>query len=459
MAHVLIVTSATAGRVNVSCELVRRLGRAGHEATIASPFDISDGVAAQGLTFVALGAPAPSGSPDAVGEPPTVRRLISFLTRMRQVPNRRGRSEARADELELGDFLETVHDLQPDLILIDIELPAHLMAARSTDVPVALTTTMLSLWKRPGLPPLHRDIVPGVGWRGHRVGIEWAWIRFRAWKRMRNLRQRITRVGEDQLSVLGIVAERTGFPLRREALKYHWLIPFVYRTLPVLEFNARELEFPHDPHSTVRYVGPVMDSRPDKGRIDRASSQDRERLQRIYERRGRNETDALIYATSGAWHRGDDLDLFRSVITAVRLRPEWDLVIGLGGRFGPEALGEVPANVHVMAWAPQVSVLEHADVSINHAGVNSINESVIAGVPMLVFPFGYGDTTGAAARVAFHGLGIVADRQDAAAVIEEHIRSLLSAPDYRRRVAEMRERFLVYERDNRAIREIETLLR
>ena len=462
VAHVAIVTSATAGRINVSCELVRRLRGAGHEATIMSPYDIGEQVAAQGLTFIALGSPTPTeaGVPShaGTGKPSVMARISAFLARLKKVPTVRARREAKADGLELDDFLDKLRGLAPDLLLIDIELPAHIMAAQSTDVPVVLTTTMLSLWKRPGLPPLHRDIIPGVGWRGHRVGLEWAWATFRAWKWLRNQRLRVTRVGEDQLSVLGVVAERTGFPLSQEALRYHWLIPFVYRTLPVFEFNAKELEFPHDPYPTVRYVGPVLNSRRSRAVSDPELDAARKQLDRIYARRRDGESDALIYSSFGAWHKGDDREFLQNIVIAVGQHPEWDLVVGLGGRLDAQALREVPSNVHLFSWAPQMEVLEHADVAILHAGVNSINESVVARVPMLVYPFDYGDTTGAAARVAFRGIGIVGDRRDTPVAIERRIEHLLTTDDFRRRASEMRDHFLVYERENRAVSEIEALL-
>ena len=118
----------------------------------------------------------------------------------------------------------------------------------------------------------------------------------------------------------------------------------------------------------------------------------------------------------------------------------------------------MPSNVHLFSWAPQMEVLEHADVAILHAGVNSVNESVVASVPMLLYPFDYGDTTGAAARVDFRGLGIVGDRRDTPVAIERRIEQLLTTDDFRRSVSEMRDQFLVYERENRAVGEIEALL-
>lgn len=48
----------------------------------------------------------------------------------------------------------------------------------------------------------------------------------------------------------------------------------------------------------------------------------------------------------------------------------------------------VPSNFHICSWVPQVQVLELADVFVTHGGMNSVSESLAAGVPMVVIPYG-----------------------------------------------------------------------
>ena len=49
-------------------------------------------------------------------------------------------------------------------------------------------------------------------------------------------------------------------------------------------------------------------------------------------------------------------------------------------------LGAVPANFTVAQFVPQLAILDEADLFITHGGMNSINEAVMAGVPMVVVP-------------------------------------------------------------------------
>jgi UDP:flavonoid glycosyltransferase YjiC (YdhE family) len=239
--------------------------------------------------------------------------------------------------------------------------------------------------------------------------------------------------GPDRIARLRRAADLTGFPFEDEVMLHEWLVPFAYRRLPVIAFNTVELELPHEPHPALRYVGPVLGEMPSLP--DQEGT--RQRLAALYERRERGTSAALIYCAFGAWHKGDDSGFVRRIIAAVGAEPSWDLVIGLGGRGKPADLGEIPSNVHPFEWAPQGEVISHADVAIHHAGVTSVNECVAAGVPMVLYPFDFLDQRGNAARVEFHGLGVVGDRRDTATRIGNRIRSVLEDEAFLRRIERM----------------------
>lgn len=426
---------------------------------MASPEDIGERVSSLGTSFVHLRAGA--GTEGQTGGTPRrpqgwAGRLAALLQRIRTAGTAARERDAKVDALDPLGVAAQIRSLAPDLVMIDIELPVHIMAAWSTGVRVALWTTMLSVWKRPGVPPLGSSTTPGAGIAGSRLGIEWSWLVFRAWKWLRMARLRFTRMGTDQLSVLSEVAARTGFPLRSETRRYEWLIPFVYQSLPVLSFNAFELEFPHEPLPVCTYVGPVLNPQRRSAADDSALSQ---RLEQIYARR-RNETSRkLVYCSFGAWHKGDDRDFVTRVVAAVASHPEWDLIVGLGGRLDPAALGPVAENVHVLSWAPQMEVLANCDAAIHHGGISSVNECITAGVPMVVYPFEFLDQPGNAARVAYHGLGEVGDRTaDTPELIGLRLDRIMSSDEVRSQVSRMRDDVRRYDRDDRAVVAIRTLL-
>lgn len=57
------------------------------------------------------------------------------------------------------------------------------------------------------------------------------------------------------------------------------------------------------------------------------------------------------------------------------------------GKVSPDILGEMPANIYAYSFVPQIEVLSHADVFLTHCGMNSINEALCFGVPMVAMPF------------------------------------------------------------------------
>lgn len=74
------------------------------------------------------------------------------------------------------------------------------------------------------------------------------------------------------------------------------------------------------------------------------------------------------------------------------------------GRISPDSLGQIPDNIHAYSFVPQVEVLTHTDVFLTHCGMNSINEALTLGVPMVAMPF-LNDQLTNAQRIAEMGLG------------------------------------------------------
>lgn len=57
------------------------------------------------------------------------------------------------------------------------------------------------------------------------------------------------------------------------------------------------------------------------------------------------------------------------------------------GNVSPDILGKIPENIYAYSFVPQIEVLSHTDVFLTHCGMNSINEALCFGVPMVAMPF------------------------------------------------------------------------
>ncbi|MEM6770268.1 MAG: nucleotide disphospho-sugar-binding domain-containing protein, partial [Bacteroidota bacterium] len=141
-----------------------------------------------------------------------------------------------------------------------------------------------------------------------------------------------------------------------------------------------------------------------------------------------------------------DADFLRRVVEAVAEEDDWKVILGLGGKlkandltvsgFSSAGAGEkpgqgagenLPANVHAFSYVPQLKVLAVADLSINHGGIHTIHECLHFGVPMLVYSGKRSDQPGCAARVHYHGVGLMADKDlDPPEVIRQKIAEVMA---------------------------------
>lgn len=346
-----------------------------------------------------------------------------------------------SDSQAMAGFAQVLRDLTPDLVLIDGEMHEHIVVSAGSGVRTVLLNTFCSIWRRPGLPPPHTLIRPGVGWRGSRLGLWLHWTVLRWRKRLRS-------AGRNRISRLRRLAKEYDFNLDAEADASQWLIPFTYRNLPALSLHALEFDFPHEPPEHVRYVGPMVLR--DRGVEPTDES---ERLDALLRQRGTGRK--LIYAAFGSTFTAGP-DLVRRLAKAAEEKP-WDVVVSLGGT-DPSPFGDLPSNVQVFRWVPQLRVLEHADVAVTHGGINTIDECVLHGVPMLVYCGFETDMAGNTARVVHHGLGLAGDPSDGAPEIRGHVERLLSEPGFRGTIEQFRQHYQAYERDRVAEQAVAELL-
>ncbi|MEV7199337.1 macrolide-inactivating glycosyltransferase [Streptomyces griseoluteus] len=66
--------------------------------------------------------------------------------------------------------------------------------------------------------------------------------------------------------------------------------------------------------------------------------------------------------------------------------PGWHLVLQIGRHVDPAELGELPANVEVHSWVPQLAVLRQADLFVTHAGAGGSQEGLATATPMIAVP-------------------------------------------------------------------------
>ena len=117
-----------------------------------------------------------------------------------------------------------------------------------------------------------------------------------------------------------------------------------------------------------------------------------------------------------------------------------DAVLSVGMKIDIAALGKLPENVRVYPRVDQMQVLAASDVFLTHCGMNSVQESLLCGVPMVLFPQ-HSEENAVAIRVEQLCAGVRLKRATHRA-IRQAIEAVLADPAYRENAQRMRADFL-----------------
>lgn len=431
MATIAIVTSGLTGLLHSSFEIVARLQEAGHRVVYASPHEVGDRVRQQGFTYVQL--PPQAFNPAPI--PNDWKGLTRYWKLLRFAAARRTMGRKTLQMEAFRDFLQTS---EAALVLVDMELIEHQMTAASLGFPVLQVCNWFCSWKRPGLPPIQSSIIPGDGFAGSLLGIEMAWLRIRLKRWVDIWRNRLKTVFTDRRSVLQSYAREIGFP-QQLLQAYNWPLPYTMGKLPAICLSLASLEFPHRWRPNTYYVGPMVY----ENRVDRSlepSSQ--ARVERLLLKK-QQDGQRLIFGALSTMGSPQDAPFLARLFEAVGAKPEWMLVMGLGGQLQETAFAEVPDNVYLFDWVPQLRFLAEADCAIIHGGINTIGECLHYGLPMLAYSGKKYDQDGNIARLVHHGLAVLGDKaQDSVTTIGTKIDRALNDEQYHVRAAQAHNEYL-----------------
>jgi N-glycosyltransferase len=131
--------------------------------------------------------------------------------------------------------------------------------------------------------------------------------------------------------------------------------------------------------------------------------------------------------------------IFEALLTALG-RVGCPAVVALGSE---QALagwtGQRPANVRLVDFAPQRSLLGTSSVFVTHAGFSGVREALLAGVPMVTLPL-FGDQQPNAARVAELGAGLNQPVTDISPqTLTACLQRVLGEPSFRAAAQEIRQ--------------------
>jgi MGT family glycosyltransferase len=345
MKHFGIISPPVSGHVHPMGALGRELISRGHRVTYFQMLDLEDKVRSEGLDFEPIGeSDHPRGSlPVALKQLGHLGGFAALRFTIGQV--------AKTSVMLCRDGPAAIRQAGVDVLLVDQMEPAGGAVAEHLDIPFVTLCNALAVNRDPAVPP------PFTPWR----------YRDTAWARIRNS---LGYAVSDWVMrpIMSIVADyRRSWGLRPLSGPDD-----SFSKIAQISQMPKEFDFPRSTlPERFHYVGPLR----------------RAPVKAIPFPWNRLDGRPIVYASLGTL-QNSRAALFRCFAEACD-GLEVQLVISHGGGLDTEEAAGLPGSPLVVAYAPQLEVLERASLAITHAGLNTVLDSLMSGVPMVAVPIAY----------------------------------------------------------------------
>ena len=138
--------------------------------------------------------------------------------------------------------------------------------------------------------------------------------------------------------------------------------------------------------------------------------------------------EKLIYISMGTVVN-TDVKFYHDCVKAFE-NTNYQVIMSVGNLVDMKEFENLPKNISVYQNVDQIAVLSKADVFISHCGMNSVNESLYYGVPLVMYPQ-TPEQGGVANRVEQLKAGIFLKKSNAAN-IRNAVETLLNNEEYRK---------------------------
>lgn len=413
MAKLLCITSGLTGILKASCAMAVGLQQEGHEVHMAAAASSGAYERNQGLTYQELPSP-----------------VMEFDRRY---------AMSKMPELwhwqALTNLLERE---QYDLVIIDQEVHEWILYLIHHRYHFVLLSQWFPIWPNENAPSPQTSWFPGEEGRGvEEVKVSWNQLyqkrKKAAWKS--NLTWKTTR-----RRALLYHARKLG--LGQKIAPYGWPPPFRYDQFPVITMNNPGLDFAGNARPIDHWLGAQIDE-------NRKELIDPVQLQNIRSLLSDLGDKKLLLCTLSTMDASNTQHIHR-ITDAVRDHADWELWITLGKKSTFD-VQDMPANVRLFDYLPQLEVLRRTDVSIHHGGIHTINECIHFEVPMLVYSGGKHDQNGCAARVHYHQVGLRGNKEsDTIEQVELYLSRLLNDDHFRHQLKLQNEAYQNMRRQHQA---------
>jgi len=360
MTHFGIISPPVPGHIHPFAALGRELIARGHRVTYLQMIDLEEKIRAEGLDFEAIGTTDhPRGSlPASLEALGRLKGLAALRFTIQAV--------AKTTLTMCREAPDAIRRLKIDALLVDQMEPAGGAVADHLGIPFVTICNALPINRDPIAPPAFSPWqYRGAPWAHARNAIGYA------------------------------VSDWLTHPITRVVAEYRaqWKLPLLaspddsFSKIAQISQMPREFDFPRaalPPH--FHYVGPLRRAAP------HSIAFPWEKLD------GR----PIVYASLGTLQNSREA-VFRCFAEACE-NFDVQLVISHGGGLTDAQSSQLPGAPLVVRYAPQELLLERARLTLTHAGLNTVLDSLAHGVPLVAVPITY-EQPAIARRVEWHGCG------------------------------------------------------
>ena len=388
MAHIGIICVPATGHLNTLIPLGYELKHRGHQVTLIGTLDAKEITEAAGLNFIAYAEKSrPLGfTPNTLVKMGELSGLASLKYSIELF-----RQSAIA---MMKEGLESGREAKVDLLLIDQASFGASSIADYLSIPFITVTSTLMLNREESIPPFN------FGWTYSTN----PWAKFRnklGYKLLDNLIKPI-------IETVNSIRQSWNLPPFQKSSDAYSTLAQICRQ-PV-EFEYPRQQLPDCFHFTGSFHNPLS----------------RAPVDFPYEKLNGK---PLIYASMGTI-QNRLLCVFNQIAEACQ-DLDAQLIISLGGSAEPDSLPNFAGDPIVGKYAPQLEILQKARLTITHAGLNTVLESLSCGVPMVAIPIA-NDQPGVASRIAWTETGVVIPvKKLTVPKLGNAVQTVLTQPKYR----------------------------